>query len=412
MSAAITGLGAVSPLGLDAASTFEAAVEARSGVTLLADPEHAALTVRIAGRVVGLDAAEVMGPKAARRHARFTHLAVAAAREAIDRSGLRDAGYAPERIAVVLGVAFGGAESIVDGVRVMDSRGPSRLSPFGIPALLANVAPGEIATELGARGPCFAVASACASSAHAIGEALWMLRTGRADAVVAGGAEACLVAPLIGSFARMKALSRWTGPPEEASRPFDRERDGFVIAEGAAALVLERPERARARGAHVHAELVGYGASSDAHHVTQPDPEGAGMAVAMADALRDARVDPSSVEHVNAHGSGTPDNDRVETLAIRRVFGEHARSLWISSTKSCSGHLLGAAGALEALLCALAIERGVVPPTRNLDHPDPECDLDYVPHAARERAITLAMSNSFGFGGQNASLVLARAGSR
>ena len=402
----ITGLGAVTPLGNDAQSAFRAAVEGRSAIGPIEFEQHPDARVRIGGAVKGFDAAAAIGPKEVHRHARFTHLVFGAAKEALADSGLRDAGYDPERVGCILGVGMGGIEVIAQEVRAYDRAGPRKLSPFGIPAAIPNMAPGMVAIEAGARGPCFCVASACASSAHAIGEALESLRRGSTDAVITGGTESGLNPHGLAAFERLGALSRRNDAPDRASRPFDRNRDGFVMSEGAAVLVLETLERAQRRNAKIYAELAGYGSSSDAFHVTRPSEDGAGMAHAMQLALRSAQVAAEDVEYINAHGTATPSNDVAETRAIKQVFGPRAHTVWISSTKSMVGHMLGGAAAFETVVAALAIAHGVVPPTLNLDEPDPECDLDYVPHVARERRVRLVLNNSFGFGGQNAALLL------
>lgn len=402
----ITGIGAVTPLGNDAQSSFRAAVAGQSGIGPITFVQHPDARVRIGAAVKDFDAAAVMGKKEVHRHARFTHLALGAAKEALADSGLRDAGYEPERVGCILGVGMGGIDVIAQEVGAYDRAGPRKLSPFGIPAAIPNMAPGMVAIEANAQGPCFCIASACASSAHAIGEALESLRRGSTDAMITGGTESGLNPHGLAAFERLGALSKRNDDPVRASRPFERKRDGFVMSEGAGILVLETLERAQRRNAKIYAELAGYGASSDAFHVTRPAEDGAGMAHAMRRALRSAEISPDEVEYINAHGTATPSNDLAETLAIKTVFGERARALWVSSTKSMVGHMLGGAAAFETIVTALAIARSVVPPTTNLDEPDPQCDLDYVPHVARERRLRVALNNSFGFGGQNAALLL------
>ena len=402
----ITGMGCVSPVGSDVESSFQALLEGRSGIGRVSFELDERYEVQIAGEAALFDAASVLGKKEAGRHARFTQLAAVAAGQALTDSGLSSAPYPPERRATIIGVGLGGIETFAQGVLRLDKLGPSQLSPYALPALIPNMAAGVVAILADAQGPCYCIGSACASSAHAIGEAAELLRRGAADVVIAGGSEAGVTPLGLASFNRIRALSRRNDEPSRASRPFDKDRDGFVLAEGAAVLIMERLPAARARGAKIYAELAGYGASSDAFHVTQPDAEGRGAMQSMIWALRDARVDLQDVGYVNAHGTSTPYNDVTETLAIKRVFGEHARRLWISSTKSMTGHMLGAAGAFEAIASALAVQRGTIPPTINLDEPDPRCDLDYVAKTARERRCAVAISNSFGFGGQNASLVL------
>ena len=402
----ITGMGAVTPLGNDVPTAFRAAVEGRSGIRPIAFAQHPDARVRIGGAVTDFDAAAAIGKKELHRHARFTHLVIGAAKQALADSGLRDAGYAPDRIGCILGVGMGGIDVIAQEVRAYDASGPRKLSPFGIPASIPNTAACMVAIEANAQGPCFCVASACASSAHAIGEAFESVRRGSTDAVITGGAESGLTAHGLAAFERLGALSKQNESPERASRPFDRKRDGFVMSEGAAVLVLESLDSAKRRNATIYAELAGYGRSSDAFHVTRPDDDGAGMARAMRAALADAQLSATDVDYVNAHGTATPSNDVAETRAIKTVFGADAHSLWISSTKSMVGHMLGGAAAFETVVAALAIVHSVVPPTINLEDPDPQCDLDYTPHVARERRLRAVLNNSFGFGGQNAALLL------
>jgi 3-oxoacyl-[acyl-carrier-protein] synthase II len=396
----------VSPVGSDAQSTFRALIEGRSGIDRVSFELDERFEVRIAGEAAPFDAGAVLGPKEAGRQARFTQLAAVAAAEAIADAGLRDSRYPADRIATYIGVGLGGIERFVEGVLQLDRNGPMRISPYALPALIPNMAAGVVAILAGAQGPCYCPSSACASSAHAIGEAVELLRRGGADAVIAGGGEAGVTPLAIASFNRIHALSRRNDEPQRASRPFDKDRDGFVIAEGAAITILETLSSARKRGAKIYAEVAGYGASADAFHITQPDAEGRGAWQSMTWALRDAGIGPEEVGYINAHGTSTPYNDITETRAIKRAFGDHAKRLWVSSTKSMTGHLLGAAGSLELIATALAMQRGLFPPTINLDQPDPACDLDYVPNHTREGRHGVALSNSFGFGGQNASLVL------
>jgi 3-oxoacyl-[acyl-carrier-protein] synthase II len=402
----ITGIGAVTPIGNDAPSAFRSAVEGRSGVVRLPFKFHPDAQVTIGASVKNFDPELVLGKKEARRHARFTHLAMGAAKEALADSGLRDAGYAPDRIGCIVGVGLGGLDVIWQEVCAYERGGPRKLSPFGIPATIPNIAAGMLAIEAQATGPCFGVASACASGAHAIGEAMVALRRGAADAVITGGAESGLNPFGLASFERLGALSRLSENPEGASRPFDRRRDGFVMGEGAAVLVLETLDRARRRGAKIYAELAGYGSSADAYHVTLPIESGLGMASAMRAACADAQVAPDDIDYINAHGTATPANDVAETRAIKSFLGSYSKSVWVSSTKSIVGHMLGAAAAFETIVSALALFHSVVPPTMNLEVPDPDCDLDYVPGVARERRMNVVLNNSFGFGGQNATLLL------
>jgi len=402
----VSGLGAVTPLGLDAQTSFDALIEGQSGVGSVPFELHPDFECRIAAPVRDLTGDDVMGKRAARRYARFAHLALAAAREAAMNADLAHAGVAPERIAVIVGVGLGGLDVLYDCFSRMASGGPRAASPLDIPALIPNMASALLSMEFGARGPSYTISTACASGTHAIGEAFELLRRGQVDVVIAGGSEAILTPQGLAGFERLGALSRRNDAPERASRPFDRDRDGFVLGEGAGILVLERLEHARRRGAPLRCIVSGYGATSDAVHQTRPPDDGEGAARAIRSALASARIAPDAVEYVNAHGTSTLQNDVAETRALRAAFGAHADRLWISSNKSMIGHLMGAAGAVEAIFTALTLETGLVPPTINLEVPDPECDLDYVPHVARKRKLRTALSNSFGFGGHNAVLVL------
>jgi 3-oxoacyl-[acyl-carrier-protein] synthase II len=399
----VTGMGALTPLGPDVESTWAAMVAGRSGVGPITAFDASAFPVRIAAEVK-FDPEAHLDRREARHVDRFAQLALVAARQAVSASGLSVEPEA-ERIGVVFGSGLGGLASIETGVNVLAQQGPSRVSPFLMPMMIPNMAAGRIAIDLGARGPISCTVTACAASANAIGDAFELVRRGRADAVIAGGAEASVTPIGITGFAQMKALSRRNEEPERASRPFDRGRDGFVVGEGAAALVLEDLDHALARGAPVYAEVLGVGVSADAHHMTAPRPDGAGAIGAMRAALADARVEPADVGYVNAHGTSTELNDRTEALAIRSVFDGVA----VSSTKSVTGHTLGAAGAVEAIACIQSLVTGLLPPTANLDDPDPDCDLDHVRGEARTCTIDCAVSNSFGFGGHNVSLVFGRA---
>ena len=402
----ITGLGLVTPLGVGVEENWSSLMAGRSGVRRISRFDPAEFPVQIAGEVPDFDPHRWVNKKDARHMDRFIHFAVAASMLAFEDAGLSTPLPDPERAGTLIGVGLCGLETLEAAAQTLAERGPRRLSPFMIPQLIANLAPGHVSMLLGTQGPNLSSVSACATGAHSIGDAARLIAWGEADLMVAGGAEATITPLGIGGFAAMKALSTRNDAPEAASRPFDRDRDGFVSAEGAGVLVLEEYERARARGARIYAEVAGYGQSADAHHITQPAPDGRGARAAMRLALEDARLDPSRVQYLNAHGTSTPAGDIAETRAIRAVFGAAAEGLWVSSTKSMMGHMLGAAGAVELAVCALAIARGQVPPTINLDHPDPECDLDYVPHAGREGAITATLSNSFGFGGTNVSVAL------
>ncbi len=404
----VTGIGMVTPLGLNARETWDALVAGRGGIDTITlfDPEG--FPSRIAGEVKGFDPTRYMDRKDARRADRFTQFAFVAAQEALAEAGLDLDAEDPTRVAVIVGTAMGGIMTLAQEFDELTRKGPGRVSPFLMPMMLPDMASGQLSIRLGAKGPNYALVSACASGADAIGEAANMIRRGDADIVLAGGSEAPITPISVAGFAAAKALSTRNDDPATASRPFSAGRDGFVIGEGCAILCLESEEHARRRGAPIVAELAGYGATSDAYHVTQPEENGEGAVRAMQLALAQAGLAPDDVDYVNAHGTSTPLNDRMETLALKRVFGEYAYDLPVSSTKSMMGHLLGAAGAVEAAICALVIANGVIPPTINYLEPDPECDLDYVPNVARPAAVDVAMTNSFGFGGHNSSLILRR----
>ncbi|TME75923.1 MAG: beta-ketoacyl-ACP synthase II [Chloroflexi bacterium] len=404
----ITGMGVVSPVGNDLTTAWEALVHGKSGIERIARFDPAPYESQVAGEVRGLDPTMYMERKDVRRTDRFTHLAVAAATQALADAKM-DKAADPERVGTAISSGLGGITTMVDQVMVMEQRGPSRLSPFFVPMLMANAASAQVSMQFGLKGPSLTHVSACASSSHAIGEGGDIIRRGQADVMVVGGAEATVIPVVVAAFAAMKTLTRRNDVPEAASRPFDKDRDGFVLSEGAAVVVLEELGHARARGARVYGELVGYGATADAYHITAPSPEGEGNARAMRMALAEAGLRPDEIDYINAHGTSTQPNDREETAAIKQVFGDHAYRLLVSSTKSMTGHLLGAAGALEAIVCLLAIRDGCIPPTINYTTPDVGLDLDYVPNTARARSITTALSNSMGFGGHNASLIFAKA---
>jgi 3-oxoacyl-[acyl-carrier-protein] synthase II len=405
----VTGLGLITPLGTGTDRNWESLVAGRSGVRSITRFDASTVSARIAGEVPDFDPERFIERRDVRKMDLFIQYAVAAAQMAADDARLPQPLDAPARTGVIVGVGLGGIVSLQESCELFLGGNIRRLSPFFIPRLIPNMAAGSVAIRFGARGPNYATTSACASGAHAVGEALMLIRDGRQDVMLAGGAEAPLCLLGLGGFCAMRALATsFNDEPARASRPFDARREGFVIAEGAGMLVLEELEHARRRDAHVYAEVLGYGASCDAHHMTQPAPEGAGAAECMALALADADLAPERVGYVNAHGTGTPFNDEAETLALKRVFGDHARRLAVSSTKSMTGHLLGAAGAVEAIYAVLALVRGVLPPTINLEAPDPACDLDYVPGTARQVAVDVALSNSFGFGGTNAVLAFGR----
>jgi 3-oxoacyl-[acyl-carrier-protein] synthase II len=363
---------------------------------------------KIAAEVKNFDPTDFIDRKEARRMDRFTHYAVAATTMAVENAGLNMNKINRERAGVILGSGVGGLETLEDQHRVLMERGPGRVSPFFIPMMISNMGAGRVAINFGLRGCNVTTTSACASSSNAVGDAFKLIQRGQADVMITGGTEAPVTSLAVAGFCSMKALSTRNNDPAGASRPFDAGRDGFIIGEGAVILILEEMEHALNRGANILAEITGYGASCDAYHITAPDPEGAGAALSMRLALEDAGLAPQDADYINAHGTSTPLGDKLETLAIKEVFGEHAARLAVSSTKSMTGHLLGAAGGLEAAVCVLAIDRGEIPPTINLDTPDPECDLDYVPNVARRADVKVALTNSFGFGGHNATLVFER----
>ncbi|MDW8339440.1 MAG: beta-ketoacyl-ACP synthase II [Thermoleophilia bacterium] len=403
----VTGLGAVTPLGHDARSTWEGAIAGRSGVDFIHSFDTAGYPVRIAAEVRDFDPVAVVGPKDARRLERNVVLAVAAAREAWEDAGVD--GVDPARAGVLVGSAIGGVTGVLAQEEVRRERGHDRVSPWFLPNVLVDSASGQIAIDLGLRGPNYAPVSACATGSHAVGEGAELIRRGDADVVLAGGTEACLHPVILAGFCAMRGLVAEEEDPTRASRPFDATRAGFVMGEGACVLCLEELERARARGARIYAEVLGYGTSNDAHHMAQPDPESVGVSEMMRAALRRAVVAPEQVGYINAHGTSTPLGDLAETKAIKDVFGEHAYRLAVSSTKSTLGHLFGAAGAVEAMMCALALHEGILPPTINYRTPDPECDLDYVPNEARRVQVEVALSNAMGLGGHNACVLLGRA---
>jgi 3-oxoacyl-[acyl-carrier-protein] synthase II len=405
----ITGVGVVTPIGNGKEEFWDGLLTGRSGAGPISQFDASQLPVQIACEVDDFEPGKWIDPREVGRTDRFTQMAVAAASMAMEDAGLGELAEAAERVGVIVGSGIGGLQTIEREHSNFQRGGPRRVSPFMVPRLMPNAAAAAIAMKHRLFGPNYAPTSACATGAHSIGEAFRYLGAGDADVMIAGGTEAALTPLSVAAFARMGALSRRNDDPKRASRPFDKERDGFVFGEGAGILVLERREHAEARGAKAIATLLGYGASSDAFHVTQPDPEGAGAALAMRLALKDAGVAPDEIDYINAHGTSTPYNDRIETVAIKNALGVEAKRVPISSTKSQTGHLLGAAGAIEAAVCALAVERGRIPGTINLEESDPECDLDYVAEGPRDLEVNAALSNSFGFGGQNACLVLTKA---
>jgi 3-oxoacyl-[acyl-carrier-protein] synthase II len=403
---AITGLGAVTPLGNDVPSTWRAAVAGESGIDWIRAFDASEQPVKVAAEVKDFDASQVASAKVVRKLERNVLLSLGAAQEALGDSGLN--GFDPRRVGIVFGTAIGGVSGVLEQEDVRRERGAGRVSPNFLPNVLVDSASGQLAISLGIKGPNYAVVSACATGSHAIGEGAELVRRGDADAVLAGGAEACMHPLILAGFTAMRGLAVENEDPPRASRPFDATRAGFVMGEGAGVLVLEELEAARARGATIYAEVLGYGASNDGHHMAQPEPDALGVAEMMRVALRRADVAPERVGYINAHGTSTPLGDLAETKAIKNVFGPHAYNLAVSSTKSMMGHTFGAAGAIEAMMCVLAIHDGVLPPTINLRNPDPECDLDYVPNEAREATIDVALSNAMGLGGHNGCVLVGR----
>jgi 3-oxoacyl-[acyl-carrier-protein] synthase II len=406
---AVTGLGFVTPIGNDVETVWSALVEGVSGVGPITHFDASNYSTRIAAEVKGFEPERYMDRKTARHLGRYCQFALGASQQALAQAGLVPGDMDPDDVGVIVSSGIGGMEEIEKSHTALMERGVRRISPFTVPMMIADMAAGIVAMHTKAGGPNYAIVSACASSGHGIGEAAEIIKRGDARAMLAGGAEATITPLTMGAFCQIKAVSERNDEPERACRPFDTGRDGFVMGEGAVMFVLEDMEFARERGAQVLAELIGYGASADMHHFTAPHPEGAGAIRAMRKALRKAAVEPAQVDYVNAHGTSTKLGDIAETKAIKQVFGDHAYQLAVSSTKSVHAHLLGAAGAMEAAACVLAIERGLIPPTINLDDQDPECDLDYVPNRARQAKVDVAISNSFGFGGHNATLVIRRA---
>jgi len=401
----VTGLGAVTPLGLDVATTWEGLIAGKSGIDYITQFDAEGFETRIAGEVKEFEPTDYIGRKEARRMDRFSQLAVAAAMQAVQDAGFEINDGIRDNVGVLIGSGIGGLMTLSEQLSILLERGPDRVSPFLVPMMIADMASAQVSITLGARGPNFCPTSACSSGSDAIGTAYEIVRRGDARAMLAGGTESIITPIGVAGFIANRALSNHNDPPQKASRPFDAERDGFVIGEGAAVFVLEDLAYAQERGAHILAEITGYGASSDAVHITQPAEDGEGAARAMKMAMRKAGLEPTDIDYINAHGTSTPLNDRIETMAIKSVFGDYAYRVPISSTKSMTGHLLGAAGAVEGLVCIKAIETGIIPPTINYTTPDPDCDLDYVPNQARQAEVSAAMSNSFGFGGHNSVLV-------
>ena len=404
----VTGLSAITPLGLDVETTWENAVAGKSGIQRIDVFDIEEYSSQIAGMIKGFDPANYIEKKDIKKVDPFIQYAIACAKQLIDDSGLKIEDHDRERMGVYIGCGIGGLPGIEKQKEILTDRGPSRVSPFFIPSVISNMASGHVSIITGAKGPNLTMVSACASGAHAIGEAAHVVSRGDCDIMITGGTEATICPLALSGFGSMKALSTRNSNPEMASRPFDKDRDGFVIAEGASLLMLEEYEHAKKRGAKIYAELAGYGLSSDAFHMTNPAENGEGAALAMRVALKNAEINPERINYINAHGTSTGAGDIAETKAIKSVFGSHTQNLWISSTKSMTGHLLGAAGSLEATLSIKALITGIAPPTINLEYPDPQCDLDYVPISAREGNFNYVMSNSFGFGGTNATLIFSK----
>jgi len=404
----VTGLGVVSPVGNNVSAAWSALLAGRSGVGPITRFDATEYDTRIAGEVKDFDPAQYMDRRLARRLDRYQQFALVATQEAVADAKVETSSLDPRRVGVVIASGIGGINTLIQELEILRERGPRRVGPFGIPLALANSAAAQVSIALGVRGPCLAPATACAAGTHALGEAAAIIRRGDADVMIAGGSESALVPITVAAFVRMRATSRRNDEPERACRPFDVSRDGFVLAEGAAIVVLEDLGSAVARGAHIYGELVGYGATSDAYHIAAPPEDGIGATEAMQRALETAGLSPATVDYINAHGTGTPLNDVIETRAIKAAFGKQAYEVAVSSSKSMTGHMLGAAGAFEAIVTLLAMRDQILPPTINLEHPDPECDLDYVPNEPRQAHVDVAMSNSFGLGGVNASLLFRR----
>ena len=400
----VTGVGALTPVGNTADELWSALIQGRSGIGPITKFDSTGYPTRIAGEVKNFDPLVYVDKKEARRLDPYLQYAVASAVMAVDDAALDTGKVAGERFGVLIGSGIGGITTLLETHKTLLEKGPDRVSPFFVPMMIVNMASGLVSMRFGAKGPNSAVVTACATGNHAIGDSFKVIQRGDADVMIAGGAEAIIVPLTIAGFCSMKAMSTHNDEPTKAMRPFDANRDGFVCGEGAGVVVLESLEHAVRRDARIYAEIIGYGLTGDAHHMTAPDPEGDGAARAMAASLRDAGVDVSAVGYVNAHGTSTPYNDKFETIAIKRVFGDHARRLAVSSTKSMTGHMLGAAGGVEAIATSLALHHGVLPPTINYETPDPDCDLDYVPNQERKQQVEIAISNAFGFGGTNATL--------
>jgi len=401
----VTGVGLISALGLNTEDTWSGVRASRCGIKPITQFDASKFSARIAAEVDGFDPLRFIERKELKKVGRFIQFAIAASEEAVSSSGLKITPDNAERVGVYIGSGIGAFEVIEREHRTLLEKGPDRISPFFIPATIVNLASGNVSIRTGAKGPNSATSTACTTSAHCIGDSFRLIQHGYADAMICGGAEACITPMGVGGFAAMRALSTRNDDPQHASRPWDRDRDGFVVGEGSGILILEEYEMAKARGATILAEIVGYGMSGDAYHISAPSPDGEGAARVMRNALVDAGLEPSAIDYINAHGTSTPVGDQIETSAVKKTFGEHAYKLCVSSTKSMTGHLLGGAGGMEAGLTVLALRDQIAPPTINLDNPSEDCDLDYVPHTARPMKIDIAMKNNFGFGGTNGTLV-------
>lgn len=401
----ITGLGMVTPLGVGVEENWKAVSEGKSGIGYITKFDTSAFASKIAGEVKNFRSEDFLSSKDVRHLDIFIHYAIASTRMAIEDSGLNITSRNKRRIGCITGSGLGGLGTIEHYHKILLEKGPKRISPFFIPGIIANMAPGKISIEFGTRGPNTSIVTACAASSHAIGESFKIISRGAADAMITGGTESVLTPLALGGFISMKSLSTRNDEPEKASRPFDKERDGFIISEGGGIIILEELNHALDRGAHIYAEIIGYGMSSDGYHVAAPDPEGEGASACMKEALKDANIKPTEIDYINAHGTSTPLNDLSETKGVKSVFGDYAYKVPVSSTKSMTGHMLGGTGVVEAIYSVLTINNNLIPPTINYEFPDPECDLDYVPNKAREVDVKTALSNSFGFGGTNCSLI-------
>lgn len=402
----VTGLGVISPIGCVKEVFWDNLIKGKNGIGPLTYFDATEYESRIAGEIKDFAPHPFISPKDLRRMEKFVQFGVTAAKNAIDDSGVDVSKEDPYRIGVIVGSGIGSLRIIEEEHKVILEKGPSRITPFLIPMLIVNMAAGHISIMIGVKGPNLCITTACASGSHAIGDAMRIIQYGDADVMIAGGTESCITTLGIGGFCALKALSTRNNEPERASRPFDKDRDGFVMSEGCGIVILEELERAKKRNAKIYGEIIGYGMTGDAYHMTAPDPEGEGAARCMANALKDANLKPGDISYINAHGTSTMLNDKIETLAIKKVFGNFAKKVAVSSTKSMLGHQLGAAGAVEFVICCLSIERGIIPPTINYETPDPDCDLDYVPNKARQAKVTTCLSNSLGFGGHNATLIV------